>query len=203
VFASLLIFVAIMRSQVSLLLMPMARSHLARTSSFVCCLFWMALSHRITQTRWAILEMKICRSLEVPLRLVEGFWRVLRCMVAGVSSPLYDVAGLTGLFPYVPGRVGMRCRMVGWGGHGHWPARNSSRLRSLHALVKVSYMFIFDAVSGVRQSSQAQVTLPRCSFFFITVGVQRCGGNRHRPMRDRWFIVVGGLWYSTFVTLLV
>jgi len=46
--AFLLIFAAMMRSQVSLSLM--ARSHLALVSSFVCCLFWMTLSHGTTQT---------------------------------------------------------------------------------------------------------------------------------------------------------
>ena len=60
-----------MRSQVSLSLI--ARSHLALVSSSVCCLFWMALSQRMTQTRWAVSVMKICKSLEAPLCLVEGF----------------------------------------------------------------------------------------------------------------------------------
>ena len=46
--------------------------HLALISSSVCCLFWMTLSQRMTQTRWAVSVVKICRGLEAPLCLVEG-----------------------------------------------------------------------------------------------------------------------------------
>jgi hypothetical protein len=67
-FVSLLIFVAIMQSQFNLSLM--AHSHLALVSLFVCYLFHIILSHLNTHVRWAVSEIRICRSLEASLCLI-------------------------------------------------------------------------------------------------------------------------------------
>ena len=54
-----------------------SRSHRAFVSASVCLLFWITLSHLMTQTRWPASETRICRSLAAPRCLIGvicGCW---------------------------------------------------------------------------------------------------------------------------------